>query len=100
MIFRKELNKPINATVSPEVVEDKPALAVGVVHLSACTVLLAISSYISWEMYLISAIFAISLFVSVSVLTAIRKKSFKPISSSFARLPYELIPFCRCSFWF
>lgn len=98
LIFRKELNKPINATVSPEVVEDKPALAVGVAHLSACTVLLAISSYLSWEMYLISAIFAISLFVSVSVLTAIRKKSFKPISSSFARLPYELIPFVLSMF--
>ena len=98
LIFRKELNKPISATVSPEVVEDKPALAVGVAHLSACTVLLAISSYLSWEMYLISAIFAISLFVSVSVLTAIRKKSFKPISSSFARLPYELIPFVLSMF--
>lgn len=98
LIFRKELKKPIDVNVSPEAVEDKAAVAVGVAHLGACTLLLAVSSYIALEMYLISAAFAVSLFVSVTLMALIRKRSFTPIAASFKRLPYELIPFVLSMF--
>ena len=98
LIFRKELKKPIDVNVSPETVDDKAAVAVGVAHLGICTLLLAVSSYIALEMYLISAAFAVSLFVSVTLMALIRKRSFTPIAASFKRLPYELIPFVLSMF--
>ncbi len=98
LIFHKELKKPICATVTPKRIKNKTALTLGVVHLAVCTVLLAISSYFSWEMYLISAIFAVSLFLLVFIINLIRRKSLKPIINSFKRLPYELIPFVLSMF--
>ena len=98
LIFRKELKKPIEVTIAPEFIEDKCSLGLGVAHLGACTILLAISSYLAWEMYLISAIFALSLFLLVFLTDIFRKKSLNPIKASFKRLPYELIPFVLSMF--
>lgn len=98
LLFRKELNKPISATAETIILENKTALTIGVVYLGICTVLLAVSSYLSLEMYLISAIFAGALFLSVFIINHIRKKSQKPLASSIKRLPYELIPFVLSMF--
>ncbi|MEE1126517.1 MAG: ArsB/NhaD family transporter [Acutalibacteraceae bacterium] len=97
-IFHKELKKPICATVTQTHIEQKTSLTLGVIHLAICTILLAISSYFSLEMYLVSAIFACSLYLSVFIINLIRRKSLKPIFSSFKRLPYELIPFVLSMF--
>lgn len=98
LIFYKELKKPICTTVTQCRIEQKTSLTLGVIHLAVCTVLLAISSYYSLEMYLVSAIFAVSLFLSVLIINLIRKKSLNPIFRSFKRLPYELIPFVLSMF--
>lgn len=98
LLFHKELKKPISATVASTRIEQKTSLTLGVIHLGICTVLLAISSYYSLEMYLVSAIFACSLFLSVFIINLIRKKNLNPIFNSFKRLPYELIPFVLSMF--
>ncbi len=98
LVFRQELKKPIEVTIEPEIIEDKCALAVGTVHLGACTILLAISSYLSLEMYLVSAIFVFSLFILTFVINLTRKKSLTTIKMTFIRLPYELIPFVLSMF--
>ena len=98
LLFRRDLKQPIHATVTPATVEDKVALWLGVAHLGACTLLLAVSSYLGFEMYRISAVFALSLFVSVGILYAYRKTPPTTIRSSFIRLPYELIPFVLSMF--
>lgn len=98
LLFHKELKKPLSATATTTRIEQKTSLTLGVIHLAVCTILLAVSSYYSLEMYLISAIFACSLFLSVFIINLIRKKNLTPIFSSFKRLPYELIPFVLSMF--
>ena len=98
LIFGGQLKKPIEVTVEPEVIEDKCSLVLGVAHLGLCTLLLAVSSYLSLEMYLISAIFAVSLFVLAFITILARGRAMTPITSSFKRLPYELIPFVLSMF--
>lgn len=98
LLFYKELKKPLCTKETTNHIENKTSLTLGVIHLGVCTILLAISSYFSWEMYFISAMFACSLFLSVFIINLIRRKSLNTITSSFKRLPYELIPFVLSMF--
>lgn len=92
-LFHKKLREAITPNVSDEPVRDKPLLAVGVVHLALCTILLTISSYINLDMWVISLGFAVSLFVSTAVICLVRRKPISVLYRTFARLPFELIPF-------
>ncbi len=98
LLFRKDLKKRISVEVKEEAIEDKCSLWLGVAHLGICTILLAISSYLSFEMYLICLIFAVSLLVSALIIRSARKKSLKPLVGTIKRLPYELIPFVLSMF--
>ncbi len=98
LIFKKDLKKEMEVSVADVRIESKLSLTLGIVHLGLCTLLLAISSYIAFEMYMIAAVFAVSLFASVFVTSLARKRSLVPIESSFSRLPYELIPFVLSMF--
>ena len=60
--------------------------------------LLAVGSYIQFEMWLISLVFAVSLFVSFSILSLIRKRKPAQLLSTLKRLPYQLIPFVLSMF--
>ena len=92
-LFHKKLCEAITPNVRDEPVRDKPLLAVGVVHLALCTILLTISSYIKLDMWVISLGFAVSLFVSTAVICLVRRKPISVLYRTFARLPFELIPF-------
>ena len=48
LLFRKKLSDPIEASPEDVVIEDKLLLTVGIVHLSVCTVALALSSYLGF----------------------------------------------------
>ncbi len=98
LLFRRDLAKPMDVCVAKEPLRNRSGLLLGVGHLGLCTVLLAISSYLNFEMYLISATFALSLFVCAFFYDVIRKRPFSPIQATFARLPYELIPFVLSMF--
>ena len=93
LIFKNKLGEPISA--EPEAVEltDKVQLTVGIVHLAVCTVVLAIGSYIGIEMWLVSLISALSLFLCTTVISAARKKKPSALISCLKRAPWELIPF-------
>lgn len=50
LVFRKKLMGKIEGDAEEVAVKDKVNLIIGIVHLGACTILLAISSYIGLEM--------------------------------------------------
>ena len=93
LMFRKMLSSPIEATPDDVVIEDKLLLRIGIAHLAVCTLVLAVGSYIGIEMWLVSLLSVISLFVFNIVIGAVRKKSPSTLASCLKRAPWELIPF-------
>lgn len=94
LIFKKKLSLPIkNSDIENEKLESKTHTIIGLIHLLICLVLLVLSSYIKFEMYLISLGCAVSIMVISSILRLVGKDNFKPITHTFKRLPYALIPF-------
>lgn len=92
-VFHKKLREEITPNVSDEPVRDKTLLVVGIVHLALCTILLTVSSYIKLDMWIISFGFALSLFITTTVICLVRRKPISILYRTFARLPFELIPF-------
>ena len=93
LLFRKKLVAPINATYETVVIEDKLLLWLGIGHLAVCTVFLAIGSYIGIEMWLISLLSMVSLFVCNAVASLIRRQKPSLLGACLKRAPWELIPF-------
>ncbi len=93
LLFYRKLREKIIPDVSDEPVRDKVLLIVGIVHLALCTILLTVSSYINIDMWIISMGFAVSLFVCTAVICFVRKRPVSILYRTFARLPFELIPF-------
>lgn len=99
LLFRKQLKAPLVAgEASEERVENKIALILGVAHLALCTILLTVSSYLGWEMWLIAAGFALSLAACATALAAAKKTPVCYLTGAVKRLPYELIPFVLSMF--
>ncbi len=92
-LFHNKLRESITPNVSDEPVRDKILLVVGILHLALCTILLTVSSYINLDMWIISLCFAVSLFASTAVICLVRRKPISLLYRTFARLPFELIPF-------
>lgn len=94
LLFKKRLNEKIT-TIDEEVKVkgSKVMLIVGVSHLFVCLVFLILASYINIEMWLISLICAISLFLYTISIALIRRKDWFFVSKAAKRLPYALIPF-------
>ena len=98
LLFRKQLLQPLNAEIAEERITDKPSLIVGLAHLGICLVLLVISSYVGFDMWLICLCCALSLMVCTSVI-ALKKKTPPTILKNTAkRLPWDLIPFVLSMF--
>lgn len=97
-IFRKSLAQPITASGEVEHIKNKPLLIVGLVHLSVCTVILAVGSYIGIEMWIASLTAAISLTVCAAVISAIQKRKPTELASCLKRAPWQLIPFVLSMF--
>jgi arsenical pump membrane protein len=93
LIFKNKLRETISA--EPEAVElaDKLQLTVGIIHLAVCTVILAVGSYVGVEMWLVSLIAALSLFLCTAAISAAQKKRPAALLSCLRRAPWELIPF-------
>lgn len=73
-------------------------LIIGICVLCAATVLLAISSYIGIEMWIVSLSACGILLVASTIATLAQKKSMKPIGKTLARLPWQLVPFLLSMF--
>ena len=93
LLFRKKLSEPMQADVEDVVIEDKVLLWVGIVHLAVCTVLLAISSYVGLEMWIVALSACGSLLVCTGIISLIRKQKPVALIGCLKRAPYQLIPF-------
>jgi arsenical pump membrane protein len=94
LLFRKKLSLKMSSHSNEEFkLESKTHVLIGLIHLIVCLIFLVISSYIHFEMYLISLISAISLILISFIIRLIRKDNYIPIGHTFKRLPYSLIPF-------
>ena len=99
LLFKNKLKHSIvDATVSEVVIEDKLSLGVGVFHLAACTLILAVGSYIGIEMWLVSLIAAISLFACTIVISIFRKKKPEALIACLKRAPWDLTSFVLSMF--
>ena len=93
LLFWQKLKEPMQAFEQEIPSPNKFLLVVGLIHLFVTTILLAISSYINLEMWLITISFAISLLTIVTLYLLITKKSFLPLKFTLIRAPWNLIPF-------
>lgn len=94
LLYRKKLSEPISGEPEETSIKDKPQLAVGIAHLGICTVTLAVGSYIEGlEMWLVSLVSAISLFVFTLIFSIARKKKPTELLACLRRAPWQLIPF-------
>ena len=93
IVFKKSLSSPIETIDETAHIESKFLLVTGLVHLLACTVLMAISNYIHIEMYLVSLAFAISLIVITLIYCLIKGEKLTYIKKSIRELPFPFIPF-------
>lgn len=93
LTYRKKLSTTISAAPEDIKIEDKLLLWVGIIHLAVCTVALAFGSYFGVEMWLVSLISVISLFVWNIVIAFIRRKKPSTLTACLKRAPWELIPF-------
>ena len=94
LIFRKKLSEQItNIDHRDPGVENRPMLIVGVIHLVICLIFLIISSYINFEMWIISLACALSLTIATWLIAFITKRNMFFIKGAVKRLPYALIPF-------
>lgn len=98
LISRKKLNKPIHGEAERVVIKDKLSLWVGIIHLAVCTVLLALSSYIGLEMWLVSAMAVLSLVFWCLVIDLCRRHIPDELVACAMRAPWQLIPFVLSMF--
>lgn len=92
VLFKKDLSRKIEEyEVKHTILKSKTLSILGIEHLALCTILLAVSSYVGIEMWLITAIFALSMII-ILVIYYIRNKS-KILFNSLKRISWNLIPF-------
>ena len=98
LIFRKKLAQPISGTTEQTKITDRASLIIGIVHLAVCTVLLAISSYVGFELWLIALCSAVSLFICYLIASLVKKQRPRALVRCLKRAPWTLIPFLLSMF--
>ena len=98
LLFRKQLRMPMTPTPSHAKIESRALVLIGVLHLGICTILLVLSSYLGFEMWLITLLFALSLFLCVLVHQRLRRRKTNILLHTLVRAPWELIPFVLSMF--
>lgn len=98
LLFRKALREPMQPTTATVTFRRKLPLIIGILHLASCTVLLAISSYVKLEMWLIALGFALSLFFFSAVIALFHKRRPLELARTLLRLPWQLVPFVLSMF--
>ena len=98
LLYFRKLKTPVCCQPETIKIKDKPLLIIGISHLAVCTILLAVSSYINIEMWLVSLLAFLSLTVSSAIVCKVRKRHRREVVITLRRLPYELIPFILSMF--
>lgn len=98
LIFNKDLHQAMDLIDIEEVkIDNKPLMIINLIHLGVTIILLAISNYIHFEMWIICLCAALSLTIFL-ISDAIIHKSATTIKHVYKRLPYNLIPFVLSMF--
>ena len=98
LLFHKELSKEIKVfDLEKNKINNKFIMITSLIHLGLVTVLLAISSYINLEMWVVSFIFGVSL-LSILICYSIVKKDENYLLNPVKRIPYNLVPFVLSMF--
>lgn len=93
LLFHKSLSKQIEIfDFQKSEIENKLVCIVAGLHLASTTILLAISNYIHFEMWIICLSFATSLLLFLTIYGLVSKKK-RYIKATVRRAPYSLIPF-------
>ncbi len=98
LLFRKKLSAPVAHEPMPAEPRDKLLLGGGIFHLAACTVLLAVGSYLNLEMWLISLFALLSLCAFNLVVCACRRRAPRELGQCLLHAPYALVPFALSMF--
>lgn len=98
LIFRRTLKTKIEAHAGEARLRDKTMTAAGIVHLGACTVCLAVGSYVGIEMWYVCLFFALSLFITVGIISAARRKRPGILLICLRRAPWQIVPFLLSMF--
>ncbi len=101
LLFRKELCREITAYSEPAVIKNKTLVIFGLVCLGACTICLAISSYVPIvEMWLIALVFMAALLIMTTIYCIVKHGNYLIIARTVKRMPFSLIPFVLSMFAF
>ena len=92
LLFRNKLKENLDCTSEEIRIKDKFLLVISLTLLVICIILLAISNYINLEMYLVSAICALTLLLFLIGNLVIRHDK-TIIINGVKRIPYSLFPF-------
>ncbi len=98
LLFRRMLSVPMHGESEQAKIRHKPTVVLGMIHLSVCTLLLAVASYINLPMWRIAVFSAISLIVCTCVMNAVTKRGPRLLFRSLHRLPWLLAPFVLSMF--
>ncbi|MBO4541464.1 MAG: hypothetical protein J5736_05770, partial [Bacilli bacterium] len=93
LLFHRKLRIPLQAVEEEAHIENKPALALGLIHLLVCLLFLILSGYLQFPMWAVASICAGSLFVSAAFLFLIKRGGWHYLGGTIRKLPYPLIPF-------
>ena len=98
LLFRKSFREPIVAMPEEVKIEDKPLLAVGLFILAVTTLFLVVGPYIGVDMWLVSVVAVGVLVIAVLLLAVARRRAPRELGKTFARAPWQLIPFVLSMF--
>lgn len=93
IIFNKKLKEKIEVEVAQCDLKSKLDTIIGLSALSMCIILLVISNYIGFEMWLICLCCAGVVLIYSLIMSIVRKDKFNTTVGPLKRLPFELIPF-------
>jgi len=91
-LFKHQLSAPLEPSANP-VRPSRGLMTIGLIHLGVSTVMISISSYVGFEMWLLTLIGAISLFAVSGIYLLITKRKLTLLVSVLRRVPYSLAPF-------
>ena len=98
IVFNKKLKEPIVLDEEHAHIKNKFLLIVGLFNLISCTVILAVSSYINIEMWIVTLIFALLLIISSLIYALVKREKPVELNSTLKRAPWNLVPFLLSMF--
>lgn len=94
LMFRKDLSEKMELVQGKAGhITDPVLLVIGLIHLLVATVMLAVSSYVGLEMWIIALGSVASLFICNLIVALIRRRLPRELGRCLKRAPWTLVPF-------